>query len=224
MEVTYKARSRGAFQTLVWRMDWQTLLFRRKKVSYWHTQTMSLAHTVHEFTTAENSSKLLIILSPPTCEILILDPLDPDTTMDLKLLNSERDFWAEEPVLSLASLRILFTWFSKVWRSVLPGVGSNSSLWAFSMTSITWEDGVVKAELHHLWMSWYDTEPTRIKFASYLHFGLFNGALNLCVSFSIGDGVLDADGMTLDQKPVIYHLTSRVKMNLVQIWQKFTIV
>lgn len=75
-----------------------------------------------------------LIGSPNTWEMLILEPLAPDTTMDLKLLYSERDFWAEEPVLSRASLRMRFTWFSKVCRSVLPGVGSSSLLWAFSMT------------------------------------------------------------------------------------------
>lgn len=64
----------------------------------------------------------------PTWEMLILEPLAPDTTMDLKLLYSDRDFWAEEPVLSRASLRMRFTWFSKVWRRVFPGVGSSSLL------------------------------------------------------------------------------------------------
>ncbi|KAH3803873.1 hypothetical protein DPMN_132143 [Dreissena polymorpha] len=64
----------------------------------------------------------------PTWEILIFEPLDPATTMALKLLNSDRDFWALLPVLSLESLRIRFTWFSNVCRSVLPGVGSSSSL------------------------------------------------------------------------------------------------
>ena len=66
--------------------------------------------------------------------MLILEPLAPDTTIDLKLLYSDRDFWAEEPVLSRASFRMRFTWFSKVCRRVLPGVGSSSLLWAFSMT------------------------------------------------------------------------------------------
>lgn len=66
--------------------------------------------------------------------MLILEPLAPETTMDLKLLYSERDFWADEPVLSRASFRILLTWFSKVCLSVLPGVGSSSLLWAFSIT------------------------------------------------------------------------------------------
>ena len=70
----------------------------------------------------------------PTWEMLILDPLEPATTMDLKLLYSDRDFCAEDPVLSRASLRIRLTWFSKVCLSVLPGVGSSSLLWAFSMT------------------------------------------------------------------------------------------
>ena len=55
-----------------------------------------------------------------TCEMLILDPLEPAVTITLKLLNSERLFCALLPVLSRASLRIRFTWFSKVWRSVLP--------------------------------------------------------------------------------------------------------
>lgn len=66
--------------------------------------------------------------------MLILEPLAPDTTIDLKLLYSDRDFWAEEPVLSRASLRMRFTWFSKVCRRVFPGVGSSSLLCAFSMT------------------------------------------------------------------------------------------
>ena len=72
-----------------------------------------------------------------TCEMLIFEPLDPAVTITLKLLNSERDFCALLPVLSLASLRILFTWFSKVCRRVFPGVGSSSLLWAFLITSIT---------------------------------------------------------------------------------------
>lgn len=66
----------------------------------------------------------------------ILEPLAPDTTIDLKLLYSDRDFWAEEPVLSRASLRMRFTWFSKVCRRVFPGVGSSSLLCAFSMTCV----------------------------------------------------------------------------------------
>lgn len=78
-----------------------------------------------------------------TCEMLILDPLAPDTTMDLKLLYSDKDFWAEEPVLSLASLRIRLTWFSNVCRRVFPGVGSSSLLWAFSMTCT--EGGMAEA-------------------------------------------------------------------------------
>lgn len=59
-----------------------------------------------------------------TCEMLILEPLAPDTTIALKLLNSERDFWASEPVLSLASLRILFTWFSNVCLREFPTIGA----------------------------------------------------------------------------------------------------
>ena len=55
-----------------------------------------------------------------TCEMLILDPLEPAVTITLKLLNSERLFCALLPVLSRASFRIRFTWFSKVCRSVLP--------------------------------------------------------------------------------------------------------
>ena len=35
-----------------------------------------------------NKKKMLSL----TWEMLILDPLEPDTTMDLKLLNSDRDF------------------------------------------------------------------------------------------------------------------------------------
>lgn len=66
--------------------------------------------------------------------MLILEPLAPDTTIDLKLLYSDSDFWAEEPVLSRASLRMRFTWFSNVCRRVFPGVGSSSLLCAFSMT------------------------------------------------------------------------------------------
>lgn len=41
--------------------------------------------------------------------MLIFDPLEPETTIDLKLLNSDRDCWALLPVLSRAALRILFT-------------------------------------------------------------------------------------------------------------------
>lgn len=66
--------------------------------------------------------------------MLIFDPLEPATTMDLKLLYSDSDFWAEDPVLSRASLRMRFTWFSKVCLRVFPGVGSSSLLCAFSMT------------------------------------------------------------------------------------------
>jgi len=72
-----------------------------------------------------------------TCEMLILFPLEPATTIDLKLLNSDSDFCAKLPVLSRASFRMRLTWFSNVWRRVLPGVGSSSSLWALSITSIT---------------------------------------------------------------------------------------
>lgn len=73
----------------------------------------------------------------PTCEMLMLLPFDPDTTMAFKLLYSVSDFFAEPPVLSRASFRILFTWFSNVCRSVLPGVGSSSMLCAFWITPIT---------------------------------------------------------------------------------------
>ncbi len=38
------------------------------------------------------------------------DPLDPATTMTLKLLNSVSERLAEAPVLSRASLRIRLTW------------------------------------------------------------------------------------------------------------------
>ncbi len=72
-----------------------------------------------------------------TCEMLILDPFDPAVTMTLKLLKSERLFWALEPVLSLASFRMRLTWFSNVCLRVFPGVGSKSLLCAFLMTSIT---------------------------------------------------------------------------------------
>ena len=41
------------------------------------------------------------------------------------------------PYLELCICIVEVTWFSKVCRSVFPGVGSNSSLWAFSITSIT---------------------------------------------------------------------------------------
>lgn len=44
-----------------------------------------------------------------TWEILIFDPFDPDTTIALKLLNSDNDFCAEDPVLSRASFRIRLT-------------------------------------------------------------------------------------------------------------------
>lgn len=81
-----------------------------------------------------NENNMVRIL---TCEILILDPLEPDTTIALKLLYSDKLFWALPPVLSRQSFRMRFTWFSNVWRSVLPGVGSSASLWAFSITSIT---------------------------------------------------------------------------------------
>ena len=44
-----------------------------------------------------------------------------------------------------------------------------------------------------------------------LHFGLFNGALNFRVSLSIGDGVFDSDGVTLDEKPIVDHLETKKK-------------
>lgn len=44
-----------------------------------------------------------------TWEMLMLDPLEPATTMAFRLLYSVRDFLADPPVLSRASLRILFT-------------------------------------------------------------------------------------------------------------------
>jgi len=44
---------------------------------------------------------------PLTWEILIFEPFDPATTIALKLLKSDKLFCAEEPVLSLASFRIL---------------------------------------------------------------------------------------------------------------------
>lgn len=44
-----------------------------------------------------------------TCEMLILEPLEPATTIALKLLYSDRERWAALPVLSLASFKILFT-------------------------------------------------------------------------------------------------------------------
>jgi len=44
-----------------------------------------------------------------TCEILMLEPLDPDTTIAFRLLYSVRDFLAEPPVLSRASFRMRFT-------------------------------------------------------------------------------------------------------------------
>lgn len=46
----------------------------------------------------------------------MLLPLDPASTMDLKLLNSEREACASLPVLSRASFRIIFTWVG-IWRS-----------------------------------------------------------------------------------------------------------
>ena len=72
-----------------------------------------------------------------TCEMLIFDPFDPAVTMTLKLLKSDRLLWAELPVLSRASFRIRFTWFSNVCLSVLPGDGSSSLLCAFLITSMT---------------------------------------------------------------------------------------
>ena len=69
--------------------------------------------------------------------MLILEPLDPAVTMTLKLLKSDKLFWAELPVLSLASFRMRLTWFSKVCLRVLPGVGSSSLLCAFFITSMT---------------------------------------------------------------------------------------
>ena len=59
-----------------------------------------------------------------TCETLISEPLEPATTMTLKLLNSVRDLFADPPVLSLASFKILLTMFSKVCLNVLPNKNS----------------------------------------------------------------------------------------------------
>ena len=42
--------------------------------------------------------------------MLMLEPFDPETTIALRLLYSVRDFLAEPPVLSRASLRMRFTW------------------------------------------------------------------------------------------------------------------
>ena len=62
-----------------------------------------------------NNNRVNIKCKPDsTCEMLILDPLDPAVTITLKLLNSERLFCALLPVLSRASFKIRFTWFSKV--------------------------------------------------------------------------------------------------------------
>lgn len=91
-----------------------------------------------------------------TWEMLMLDPLDPATTIAFRLLYSVRDFLAEPPVLSRASLRMRLTWFSKVWRRVLPGVGSSSSLCALWMTSIT-------SSLAFLMVSWSDGGERREK-------------------------------------------------------------
>ena len=91
-------------------------------------------------------------LNELTCEMLILEPLEPDTTIALKLLYSDKLFWALPPVLSRQSFRMRFTWFSKVCRSVLPGVGSSASLWAFSMTSITSCCKIANYQSKHLYI------------------------------------------------------------------------
>ena len=44
-----------------------------------------------------------------TCEMLIFDPFEPATTMDLKLLNSDKLFCALPPVLSRQSFKIRLT-------------------------------------------------------------------------------------------------------------------
>lgn len=120
---------------------WQCAMFEAEGDSF--TLHVLLPHDSNNLNKCKVNVKLASLLLfnckcvySLTCEMLIFDPLDPATTMDLKLLYSESDFWADDPVLSRASLRIRFTWFSKVCLSVLPGVGSSSLLWAFSMTCV----------------------------------------------------------------------------------------
>ena len=48
--------------------------------------------------------------------------------------------------------------------------------------------------------------PSHPENPRYLHFGLFNGALDFGVSLSISNGVFDADGMAFYQQPVVDHL------------------
>lgn len=86
-----------------------------------------------------------------TCEIFSLFPLEPALTIDLKLLNSDKLFWALAPVLSRHSFKIRLTLFSNVWRREFPGVGSSWLLWACSMTSLTsFFDFLIV-----FWISWY---------------------------------------------------------------------
>ena len=86
-----------------------------------------------------------------TCEIFNLFPLEPALTIDLKLLNSDKLFWALAPVLSRHSFKIRLTLFSNVWRREFPGVGSSWLLWACSMTSFTsFFDFLIV-----FWISWY---------------------------------------------------------------------
>lgn len=62
------------------------------KMSMWHSKVLTF-----------------ITMKTHTCDTLISDPLDPATTMTLKLLNSVNDLLADAPVLSRASLSIRLT-------------------------------------------------------------------------------------------------------------------
>lgn len=130
-----------------------------------------------------------------TWEMLILEPFEPATTMDLKLLYSDNDFWAEDPVLSRASFRMRLTWFSKVCLRVLPGVGSNSLLWAFSMTC----GKEINEQLHSCTKATicciynYLMVPTHLY---HILFGFLNRVLNVLICRLIGNGVSNTNRVT----------------------------
>lgn len=131
--------------------------------------------------------------------MLILEPFEPATTMDLKLLYSDSDFWAEDPVLSRASFRMRLTWFSKVCLRVLPGVGSNSLLWAFSMTC----EKKKKEKSTCMTAFMYESLMTAMILVTHMPtdlyhilFGFLNSVLNVLICSLISNGVSNTNRVT----------------------------
>ena len=60
-----------------------------------------LAHTSNNLDEGINKREMFTRRREKTCDTLISDPLEPATTITLKLLNSVRDLLAEPTVLSL---------------------------------------------------------------------------------------------------------------------------